>query len=81
MPPLKLKKELKTTKSVKKKTKANKVMEIGEAQNYEIGHPEGRAESPLTPAIIRGNPGFDDYLGKKMMVWHQNKRVQLTTQD
>ena len=40
-----------------------------------------RPESPLTPAIIRGNQRIDNYLNKKLMVWHQNSRVGLSTKD
>ena len=67
MPPVKVKKELKTARSPKKK-KLTK-MNLNEADDFDTNM-QSRPESPLTPAVLRGNKGFDDYLGKKMLVWH-----------
>jgi len=38
-------------------------------------------ESPLTPNLLEGNSRFDKYMQSKMMVWHNNKRRDVTIAD
>lgn len=86
MPPLRSLKNAKTTRndrnlSTLNPSRSKKTIELLEVSQLKDHKSLERPESPTTPAIIRGNQGFDNYLNKKMMVWHQNSRVGLTTKD
>ena len=38
-------------------------------------------ETPLTPQLINGNKKFDKYMQSKLMVWHKNKKRDISQRD
>ena len=86
MPPLSKGLKIKSTRndrtlSTLNPSRSKRTIELLEVSQQRDLQSLERPESPLTPAIIRGNQRIDNYLNKKLMVWHQNSRVGLTTKD